>query len=120
MSEAKDFRDCPDEWLPEAQAALYRDWGVPAEALDGPSDWDRVLHALTGRVGYLLTHRPDKLASAMYLLDVSEAEFARALDQPSHEDRAHAIALAILHRETQKIRTRREYARGRLEDGGSG
>ncbi|MBI1319693.1 MAG: hypothetical protein GC168_12205 [Candidatus Hydrogenedens sp.] len=109
------FDDYPDDWLPEASETLVRNWGVPVEALDGPSDWDRVLHALTERVGYLLTHRPEKLATAMYLLDISEAEFAKALDQPSHADRAHALALAILHRETQKIRTRRAYASGRLE-----
>ena len=109
------FEELPDAWLPEAAEHLTQHWGIAPEAVAHASDWEIVLHALPQRVAVLLRDRPEKLTSAMYLLDISEKAFAAALEQPTHEDRAHALATAILERETQKIRTRHAYARKNLE-----
>jgi len=110
--------EAPRDWMPEIVAHLENEWGVAEADLREPSDWDRVLDALTERVGHLLKYQPDRVASAMYLLDIRERDFAQALEQPSHEDRAHALALVIMNRETEKIRTRRQYKDQRIEGGG--
>jgi hypothetical protein len=45
----------------------------------------------------------------LYTLDVSEAEVGRAFAPDAAQEPAHTIARAILDRESQRIRTRRQY-----------
>lgn len=102
--------------LQELLPALQQGWGVRAlpDEYD-PSDWEVVRRALEERVGLLLRQDPAKLATAMYILDISERRFAEAMDQPTHEDRAHALSCVIMERESEKIRTRWKYG-GRREE----
>lgn len=96
------------ELLPELALSLYAAWGV-LDPHAAPSDWEAVRRALEERIGELLHSAPAKLTTAMYLLDISELQFARAMDQPTHQDRAHALSLVVMERETQKMRMRRKY-----------
>lgn len=95
--------------LVEIRQALVAQWGIVAAS--GPDDWEVLLEALTQRVGHLLLHNPNKLLTALYILDISEKRYLQALDQPTHLDRAHDLARAILERETEKIRTRQRYGK---------
>ena len=76
-----------------------------------PGDWETVRRALEDRIRTLLQTDPARLTRAMYLLDVSERRFAEAMDQPTQEDRAFALSLAVMERESEKIRTRLRYVR---------
>lgn len=99
----------PEE-LAEAQALLVREWQIaPREGVR--LDYALLLEELQERVLYLLRYNPQKLMTAIYILDVSERRYAVAMDQPTMEDRAWDLARAILERETEKIATRRKYAK---------
>lgn len=106
--------------LPEPSSAAFhalvtvlnKDWGVSAPSGDTPtSDWETVRAALEERILELLRRNPQKLATAMYLLDIQERRFAEAMDQPTMEDRAHALSCVVMERESEKIRTRWKYSR---------
>lgn len=95
---------------------LVASWQItPPTESAGPSDWAVLLAALEERILDLLIRKPDRLMSALYILDISEKRFAQAMDQPTMEDRAHDLAHAVLERESEKIRTRREYAEARAK-----
>ena len=69
----------------------------------------------------LRCHRHQKLLNALYILDVGEAAYNRAMEQDTMQDRAWALAEAIYDRETEKIKMRQKYSResgaSRLEEG---
>jgi len=101
-----------EELLQETEAALATRWQLPQRrAPEQAGDWSILLAALRERIAHLMIHNPRKLMTALYILDISEQRYLQALDQPTHEDRAHDLAQAILERETEKIATRRRYAR---------
>lgn len=95
-----------------AAQALERDWRVELGGLS-PFDLNRqmLLEALAERILDLLKHRPEKLLSALYILDIGEMAYQQAMDQDSMPDRAWALAVTIYDRETEKIRLREKYAR---------
>jgi hypothetical protein len=94
----------------EIRRELVTQWGVRMPVVTAAEDeWTIVLAALRERVADLLARNPQKLLTALYILDISEKRYLQALDQPTQADRAHDLALAILERETEKIRTRRMY-----------
>jgi len=105
-----------DQFLPELTRQLESGWGIAALGAHQPSDWQVVLAALEERIGHLLRNDPRKLTTAMYLLDISEKNFAAAMEQPTMEDRAHALACVVMERETQKIRTRHAYSKKHIEE----
>ncbi len=90
----------------DLQAALVSNWSVPAETV---ATHDALLAALTARVQDLIEHRPHKLTTAMYTLDVSEEKFTAAIALPDLEDQAEAVARLILEREAQKVESWRQY-----------
>ena len=47
--------------------------------------------ALAERIGYLLRHRHEKLLTALYILDIGETAYNRAMEQDTMEDRAWAL-----------------------------
>ncbi len=126
INEPETWAMTPDDDSPllkELLPALQQGWGLrPITDEHDGSDWEIVRQALEERVSLLLRRDPAKLATAMYILDISERRFAEAMDQPTHEDRAHALSCVIMERESQKIRTRWKYG-GRpaeLNQGDSG
>jgi hypothetical protein len=106
-----------DHLLPDLSRQLEQGWGIAPHRARGPSDWHVILAALEERISHLLKHDPRKLTTAMYLLDISEKNFAAAMEQPTMEDRAHALACVVMERETQKIRTRHAYSKKHIEGG---
>jgi len=105
-----------DPLLPELARQLEQGWGIQASGSSARSDWQIVFAALEERIAHLLRHDPRKLTTAMYLLDVGERDFAGAMEQPTMEDRAHALACVVMERETQKIRMRAAYAKKHIVD----
>ena len=97
--------------LQAAEQALVTNWQI-APNRSSPYDLNRqiLLEALSDRILYLLRHRPEKLLSALYILDIGEAAYLQAMEQDTIEDRAWALALAVYDRETEKIRIRAKYA----------
>ncbi len=94
---------------------LVAQWGIESPELDEDLDaYSILLKALEERIYELLLNNFSKLTSAVYLLDVSERRFALAMEQPTHEDRAHDLALAVMERETEKIAMRQKYAKKKL------
>jgi hypothetical protein len=92
--------------------ALEAQWKVELGGVS-PFDLNRqlLLEALSERILDLLRNRPDKLLSALYLLDIGEDTYQQAMEQDTMADRAWALAVAVYDRETEKIRLREFYAR---------
>jgi len=93
--------------LAETRDSLVERWHVRP---DTEGDWGVLLEALAERILGLLRDNPDRLFSALYVLDISERVYREAMTAPTLQDKALALAKAILDRETQKIATRRKYA----------
>lgn len=95
-----------------ASQALQANWQVELGSLS-PFDVDRqiLLEALSERILALLRHRPEKLLSALYILDIGEVTYQQAMEQDTMQDRAWALAIAVYDRETEKIRLREKYSR---------
>lgn len=101
--------------------ALETNWQVELGGVS-PFDLNRqlLLEALSERILELLRNRPEKLLSALYILDIGELAYRQAMEQDTMQDRAWALAIAVYERETEKIRMREKYAReyGRTVDSG--
>lgn len=97
--------------LQATEQALVTQWEMAPLGVS-PYDLNRqlLLEALSERILYLLQYRPQKLLSALYILDVSETTYNQAMEQDTMEDRAWALAEAIYDRETEKIKMRRKYS----------
>jgi hypothetical protein len=94
-----------------ASQVLQTNWQVELGGLS-PFDVNRqiLLEALSERILALLRHRPEKLLSALYILDIGEVTYQQAMEQDSMQDRAWALAIAVYDRETEKIRLREKYS----------
>lgn len=97
--------------LQATEAALVEQWQMAPLGVS-PYDLNRqmLLEALSERILHLLTYKPQKLLSALYILDVGEDAYNQAMEQDSMKDRAWALAVAIYDRETTKIEMRRKYS----------
>lgn len=91
--------------------ALEANWHVELGGLS-PFDLNRqlLLEALSERILDLLRNRPEKLLSALYILDIGEMTYREAMEQDTMQDRAWALAVAVYDRETEKIQMRERYA----------
>jgi hypothetical protein len=96
----------------EACALVARQWQVelPGDAQQDGA-WEMLLDALAERIQILLDKDQAKLMRALYVLDVSEKRYKAAMAVPK-EKVARALAQAVLDRETEKIASRKKYARG--------
>lgn len=94
------------EILQEALPALKRAWELesPPRATAG-----EIIALIAGRIREWLRGDFEHLVNVMYRLDVAEAQFHQALDLPTEEERADAIARLVLERELQKAATRLHY-----------
>lgn len=101
-----------DRFLQLTEQALVDHWQIRPMGVS-PYDLNRqlLLEALSERILYLLRSRPEKLLSALYILDVGERAYALAMEQDTMETRAWALAESVYDRETEKIRSREKYAR---------
>ena len=107
--------------IQETRAVLVSSWQVqPSEVRPEDMTWQLLREELAGRILHLLKYNPNKLLTALYVLDISERRYTQAMEQPTMEDRAWDLAQAILERESQKIESRKRYAqppREEIEDG---
>ena len=98
--------------------ALHDRWGV--DAMPAPEanadDRELLLDALEERVVALIHRDFDKLRTALYRLDVPEAQYKAAFDRPDLKSKARALAEIILDRETQKAETWMRYAAEQQRD----
>ena len=103
--------------LQATEAALVAQWQMAPLGVS-PYDLNRqlILEALSERILYLLQYRPQKLLSALYILDVGEEAYNQAMEQDTMKDRAWALAVSIYDRETEKIRLRDKYSRPEADD----
>ena len=81
-------------------------WALPTETT--PSQ-DALLIAMSARVLDLMLHRPQKLTTALYTLDVSETKFEDSLMLDGVDTQAEAIAQLIIDREAQKLASWKRY-----------
>ena len=98
------------EELGDLQHALVQSWHIDTST---GLDTHEFLDALAKRVAHMLKSDFDRLASAMYTLDVNDTRFNEAIGLTGNENSAHAVAELILERETQKMYSRMEYLRMR-------
>lgn len=97
--------------LRETHAVLVSSWQVqPTEVRPEDLTWQLLREELAERILHLLKDRPNKLLTALYVLDIAEQRYAQAMEQPTMQDRAWDLAQAILERESQKIASRKRYA----------
>ena len=82
---------------------------VALEKLKGPALED-LIHALAGRVTYMLDKEPELLFSTLYRLDVLEENINAVLH--SSEDPAYGLARLIVDRQTEKAKTRGGWHKG--------
>jgi len=110
--------------LAAAREVLQRQWEVtvPPKS-DRDLNWELLLEALEERITDLMLNNPRKLTTAVYLLDISERRYQKAMRRPGIAQKARALAEIILERESEKIALRQRYAgepRKRLEQESSG
>ena len=78
--------------LADTRDALVERWHVRP---DTEGDWEILLEALRERIFGLLRDNPDRLYSALYVLDISERVTREAMAAPTMQDKAVALARAI-------------------------
>ena len=79
---------------------------IPSQA--GRED---LLRLLTTHVNNLLDSDFEKLVSLLYRLDISEKKLRECLTVNAGQDAAPLIALLIIERQEQKIKSRQQYTR---------
>jgi len=105
-----DPRSMDREGLQLARQALVTNWNI---ALSGDAaenlNWQLLLDALEERILNLLERNPQRLLTAVYLLDISESRYNEAMSGANLRDNARSLAQVILERESAKIAMRRRY-----------
>lgn len=86
---------------------LQKNWDmvVPAQL-----DWESLRAALETQLKYMLEQDFERLVQTMYRLDVVEAKFAAALNLPTVQARAIALAGIVIDRELQRLATWKKYS----------
>ena len=102
--------------LGELRNAFPEEHAGPSSA-DEEANWRLLVEAMAGRVLAMLRDRPQKLFSALYMLDVPERACREALAAGTLEEQARTLAELILLREAEKEASRRRYARQTGFDG---
>ncbi|HOJ67778.1 MAG TPA: hypothetical protein PKX28_09010 [Candidatus Hydrogenedentes bacterium] len=98
-------------------AELTRKWNLPASPTAGEDAEDDgfeafVRRALAERVLDMMLRQPDRLMAALYVLDIPESAFQRAMrGGETNAAQAEALAGVILDREFQRMVTRSRYRR---------
>jgi hypothetical protein len=95
--------------LEKTAGLLLKNWDLERPRV---LDWETLKQALTLRLGEMLRDEFERLVQTMYRLDVSEPLFLVALDLPTHDARAAALANIVLERELLRLETWRKYSQG--------
>lgn len=90
--------------------AVSQSWGVATTTEED------LLDDLARRIAWLMKFDYERLLSALYLLDLSEAKFRQASALATDEKKARILAELILEREAQKLESRKRYRRERSTD----
>jgi len=95
----------------ESLQLVRKDLGLEEDmSLEGITDpFDRLHGWLEKRISYLLDHDFPTLLNALYRIDIPEEQLKQILALSSPTALASALTTAILHREMQKVETRRIY-----------
>lgn len=103
--------------LEDTRTALAERWSVPTVAAR-PEDegWQSLREDLAARILELLRNRPEKLLTALYVLDIGERDYAAAMEQPTMDDRAWHLAQVVLERESRRVAMRRRYTGNTASD----
>lgn len=73
------------------------------------SSHEQACEALAAYCNELIKNNFERLVSLLYRIDVSEARLRQLLQQHPDKDAGLLIALLIMEREEQKIKTRRQF-----------
>jgi hypothetical protein len=86
---------------------LQKNWDVVVPA---HLDWESLRVALETQLKYMLEQDFERLVQTMYRLDVAEAKFTAALNLPTVQARAIALAGIVIDRELQRLATWKKYS----------
>jgi hypothetical protein len=95
-----------DEILNEATPVISQNWELEAPA---QISYDDILNRLSATIRLWLKTDFGRLVNALYRHDVAEPLFHQAMNHPTIEERAEAIAQLVLQRELQKAESRLKY-----------
>lgn len=101
--------------LEDLQHEVVQTWNTTVVQAGELSE-DAILETLAKRVAFLIRHDIDRLFAALYLIDVGEERFERANILSKGEEGARTLARAILDREIEKMKSRKQYRRERSVD----
>ena len=66
---------------------------------------------LATHINYLILHHFEQLVSLLYRIDVSEAKIKSLLQNQAGENAGNLIAVLIIERQLQKIKTRKQFSK---------
>ena len=82
-----------------------------AIALPESISYDELQKLLAAHINHLIKNDFEKLIAYLYRIDVSEQKLKLLLQQYPSEDAGNIIALLIMERQEQKIKTRQLFSR---------
>ncbi|MTI19647.1 hypothetical protein E1176_01295 [Fulvivirga sp. RKSG066] len=92
------------------QELIKKDLALDSELPDLASDLEDLKKKLTPIINHLLDHDLNRLLTALYRIDVSEAKVKKVIASAKPEIIGDTIAQLIIDRELQKVETRRKYS----------
>ena len=113
--------ESPSEDTVELGKAIAQGWNI-ARVEGDPDSREALIEALTRRVAHMLRYDMDRLLGALYLLDISEGVYGKAMTDADSNRAGRMLAIAIVEREQEKLESRRRYQDRRgpeIEDCGS-
>lgn len=93
--------------LDALQHALVQNWSVPRRHDAG--SWDELAEVLARNIAFLIRHDLQRLFTICYLRDVAEKDVSEALRNSDVEEAARDVADMVLHREWQKLESRKRF-----------
>jgi hypothetical protein len=88
----------------EIQDALLNDFNVT-----GCHNQPDLLKSLSGQINHLIQADFHRLISILYRLDISESKLKQTLEENTDNDAGELIAMLVVERQLQKIRTRQSF-----------
>jgi len=96
------------------QLAIYLHEKFAIELTENMS-MDELQGKLAQHINYLIDHDFERLINLLYTVDVSESKLKNLLEGHSGVDAGLIIAILIIERQLQKIKTRRETKQGNFD-----
>lgn len=91
---------------------IQKDFNLPSTAINELQETNLgdLKKYLESAISELLDNNFSGLVNAMYRIDISEKQLADALNTPDPTQVASKISEIVIHRELQKVRTRKWYS----------